>query len=252
MFSFRDIESHSKVIDENEFFTQYFNPDLPLRYDSNFFQLKYQPTLAEFELIEEMQYQYHKTEGLEHLKFYWPENKGFTPEIVAYFEKEKYAIELLELYTINPNHFYSVKPTDTIEVFCLSRENFEDFKQMNYLNDLAYGKDFADMKQGMYEQMLDSPTIIPYIAYIDNEPAGSLISISGNKTVEIDDLMTMKSFRKRGIATALQKAVMNFAKTNSKQVLLVADGDDTPKQMYLKQNYTYVSFRLGAQKVFTD
>lgn len=250
MLSFRNIECYSELIDENEFFKQFYNPDLPLRYDSNFFQLKYQPTLSEFELIEEMQYQFHANEGLKHIKFYWPENKGFTSEIMAYFEKEHYAIEMLELYTIDPKNFESDKQTSNIKVYSLSKENLVDFKRINYPNDLIFGKDFADMKKNMYEQMLDNPSIIPYIAYVDSEPAGSLISVIGEETVEIDDLLTVTHLRKQGVATALQEAVMTLAQKNLKQVILVADGDDTPKDMYLKQNYTCIGFRVGAQKVF--
>jgi hypothetical protein len=32
-------------------------------------------------------------------------------------------------------------------------------------------------------------------------------------------------------------------------IILVADGEDTPREMYQKQNYRYLGFRYEAQKV---
>lgn len=251
MISFNTINRYSEVIDENEFFKQYFNSAYSLRYDSNFFQLKYQPSLSEFELIEEMQLQFHEAEGLNHIKFYWPENKGFTPEIVTYFEKENYEIEMLELYAIDPLKFNQKINSDYIKVVPLSIETIADFKRINYPNDLIFGEDFADMKQVMYEDILLDPKIIPYIAYVNDTAAGTLVSILGEETVEIDDLLTINEFRNQGVAAALQAEVMEFAQKKGKQVILLADADDTPREMYIKQNYTYMGYQLGAQKILT-
>lgn len=37
-----------------------------------------------------------------------------------------------------------------------------------------------------------------------------------------------------------------------KTVILVADGEDTPREMYKKQNYQYHGFRYETQKVYQD
>lgn len=35
-------------------------------------------------------------------------------------------------------------------------------------------------------------------------------------------------------------------------VVLVADGEDTPKEMYKKQNYQYYGLKYEAQKIYHD
>lgn len=248
MITFDHVYRYSNLIDENEFFQQYFNEYLPYRYDSNFFILKYQPTLAEFELIENMQLAFHEEEELEHLKFYWPQDKGFTPEIVAYFEESGYQIEMLELFQIDPNEF-SIKVPSNIHVSPVSEHELADFKQLNYPQDLTYGSLFADMKQDLYTSVIEADFICPLIAYINGTPVGSLIALIGQTTIEIDDLYVSEEFRNKGVATALQTAVMTIAKEKKKQVILVADADDTPREMYLKQGYAFTGYQLAAQKI---
>ncbi|WP_208560414.1 GNAT family N-acetyltransferase [Marinilactibacillus kalidii] len=247
MFTFDHINHYSHLIDENEFFKQYFNPLLPGRYNSNFFLLSYQPSLAEFELIEEMQLTFHEDEGLQHLKFFWPQDKGFTPEIVSYFEQEGYEIEMLELLEIDPRDFKG-SPVSSIEVITIDQTTLDDFKRLNYPQDLNYGTAFAETKQQLFDMVLDDQNSHLLLAYIDGVPAGSLIAIVGSKHIEIDDLFVKESFRHQGVATKLQSAVMQLAIQQEKHVILVADGDDTPKNMYLKQGYQQSGYQLAAQK----
>ncbi|WP_080146873.1 GNAT family N-acetyltransferase [Marinilactibacillus piezotolerans] len=252
MNEFNLLHTHSTMIDENEFFEQFFNENLPERYDSNFFRLKYQPTIAEFELIEQMQLVYHLDAGLKHLKFYWPPNKGFTPEIVSYFEQEGYQIEMLELYSIEPAQFKAGKTDSEITIEPLSAQILKDFYQVNEPADRLHGQEFVNLKRRMYAAMVDDPAIVPYIAFIDGTAVGTVTAIVGDKTVEIDDLLTSENYRHQGVATALQKQVMQLAESQQKRVILVADGDDTPREMYLKQNYMFIGYQLGALKILPD
>lgn len=249
MVSFTNTTSYSTCIDENEFFKQYYNPEAHFRYDSNFFQLKFQPTQKEFELIEEMQEVDHLEKGMQHIKFYWPENTGFTPELMAYFEKNGYEIEYLELYAIQPEEFIASRDTSHIHVKKVTDETLEAFKTISYEEDRLYGEDFAQPKKAFYDWQLKESSITLWMAWIDNKPVGTLTMIDHEETIEIDDVSTIEAYRKQGVATALQQAVMEEAIKENKTVILIADGEDTPKDMYQRQGYHYVSYQVGAQKV---
>ncbi len=66
--------------------------------------------------------------------------------------------------------------------------------------------------------------------------------------MEIDNLFVDVSFRNKGIGSRLQKYAMEVFP--NKTVILVADGEDTPKDMYRKQNYEYCGFSYEAVKVY--
>ena len=64
--------------------------------------------------------------------------------------------------------------------------------------------------------------------------------------MEIDGLGVMEQYRHNAIGSSIQSHVGKLAKTNP--VILVADGEDTAKDMYIKQGYTYLGFRYQILK----
>ena len=88
------------------------------------------------------------------------------------------------------------------------------------------------------------------MAFYKGSPAGYVDVIISNETVEIDNLTVDESFQKKGIGSRLQKFVMESFP--EKIVILVADGEDTPREMYKKQNYQYHGFKYETQKIYQD
>lgn len=248
MLSFKQLATHSSIYDQNDFFIHYFNPDARFRYDSNVFQLLFSPVRVEFELIEEMNSQFSFDFGLSHIKFYWPENQGIYPDTLAYLNESDYGLEKLELYAILPEYFKAGPVDPLIRISNVSKELLDSFKAINYIEDLTISTAFAEHKQSFYDQLFSQSNVSFLMATINNDPVGSTIIIEGEDTIEIDDLFTLPNFRKRGVATALQQAVMQRAHHEHKTVILAADAEDSPKLMYQKQGYDYISFRIGVQK----
>lgn len=247
LINFDRIARHSGLIEENEFFKLYHNPDAPYMYDYNFMELTYQPTVEEFKLIEEIQLDFQTESGLEHIKFYWPENKGFTEEILSYLSERDFGIEILELYAIEPASFLAAHPSHQARIELVTAESLADYKKINFEQDKQYGQPFAIKKQHLYELNYEDPFIHQVIAYLGDQPVGALDLIHSKETVEIDGFFVVKEQQQKGIGTALQQYAMDFAK--GRIVILVADGEDTPKEMYEKQQYRYISYRVGAQKI---
>ncbi|SIJ64841.1 Acetyltransferase (GNAT) family [Mycobacteroides abscessus subsp. abscessus] len=107
---------------------------------------------------------------------------------------------------------------------------------------LPYGKPFAiesvnNARQTIIQKKDDKKRLV---AYVDNEPVGTVDVIITDETIEIDSFGVIEQFQRQGIGSTIQAYIGDLA--NERPVILVADGEDTAKDMYLKQGYTYQSF----------
>lgn len=249
MIDMTTFKHHSTVVDDNEFFTQYFSELYPWRYDSNFFILKFQPYLQEFKLIEEMQFASHQINQMEHLRFYWPINTGLTNEITNYFNREGYLLDMLELYSIEPKSFKASSVNEKVIIEKVNEQTINAFKSLNYLSDKEYGVDFANQKRKFYDYLLEDELSTIYIAKIDHTVVGSLLTFESEDYIEIDDVLVHQDWRNQKIATNLQLQVMENAMEKEKQVILIADGEDTVRDMYQNQGYKLEGYHIGALKI---
>lgn len=249
MITFDNITSKTTLIEENEFYKLYHNHDARFMYDYNFMRLKYQPTLEEFRLIEKILLEFHEDMEMDHVKFYWPEDYGFTEPIIDYLSSNGYGIEILELYAIEPKDFSPTKRNTTVTVELVTEETLEAFKQLNRTQDIQISETFAHQKQELYDQDFDDPKVQQVIAYLGQQAVGGVDLLLGEETVEIDNFFVLEDYQRQGIGTEIQHFVMDMA--GSRTVILVADAEDTPKDMYVKQNYTYLSYQVGALKEFS-
>jgi len=79
-----------------------------------------------------------------------------------------------------------------------------------------------------------SPSVRFWLAYVDDMPVGFFNSWPGeNGLGQVEDLFTHPDFRHRGVATALIAHCTADARARGAgPVVITADTDDTPKQMY--------------------
>lgn len=73
--------------------------------------------------------------------------------------------------------------------------------------------------------------------------------IETERTVELDGFAVAEEARGRGVGSRMQAFVGEMAR--ERPVILVADAEDTAKDMYMKQGYTFVSFQYSALKELT-
>ncbi|MFO8068460.1 MAG: GNAT family N-acetyltransferase [Alkalibacterium sp.] len=248
MVTFEAVATHSTLIDENDFFSHYYDSEAKSRYDSNFFQLKYSPTKTEFELIETMHWIFSEDNNLTHVKFYWPENQGIHPDTLDYLNQEEYGLEKLELYSIHPAAFNITAKNPDISIQVVTYENLDAFKAINYMEDKIISTAFAEAKQPFYDKLFQDESITFLLAYYQGKAAGSCIMVESTEGLELDDLFTLKEYRLKGVAKALLDYIIKQAASKQKIVFLVADAEDSPKEMYIKSGFSYEGFRIGAQK----
>jgi predicted GNAT family acetyltransferase len=246
--TFSVIESFSELIEDNDFFMQYTNQALPNHYDANFVWLKYNPTLSEFKLIESLHNDYQQAINQNHLQFYWPENTGVFIEVLNYLNEETYEIGMQELLHLNLKNFTTNKQAANIHLEFVTKQTLLTFLNLNHKEDLALGKSYAQHKEDVYRYQFQEPHVKFLLALIDGRPVGSLIIISSTNYLEIYNVLTDQDFRKQGIAASMIAHVVNEARQEQKTIILVADAEDTPKEMYKKMGFETIATQIQAQK----
>lgn len=246
--TFENIYTLGKVVFEDDQYKHIHYPEMLTRYDSNFIEFKNMPTLSKFKNAESYLREFHLKNGQHHVKFYFPANEKPGDGLIDYMNHSGYEIGYHELYSIQPDQFPFVKENPDIEIQAVTERNLETYLQFQYQLDLKYGSDFAIQSRELHKRNFDSQNIEQLLATYKGTTAGSVNIIIGNHTAEIDGLVVDESVQKKGIGSRLQKFVME--KFYNKTIILVADGEDTPREMYKRQNYKYHGFKYLSQKVY--
>jgi ribosomal protein S18 acetylase RimI-like enzyme len=246
--TFNNIYKAGKTVTENELYLHVHNQEMLLQYDSNFIKFIKMPTVEEFVQAESYLREFHEKYGQKHVRFYYPEGETLHNELKDYLIENKHNIGFLELYVIDPAHFPEVLPNQEIVTQYVTEEVFDGYLNFQYPQDCTYGIPFAEQKQAMYKRNFKDERIQQIIAFYKGKPAGTVDVIISKETAEIDSLIVAEEFQRKGIGSHLQKFVMD--QFSDKMVILVADGEDTPKEMYRKQNYQYLNFQYDSFKVY--
>ncbi|MGM0751365.1 MAG: GNAT family N-acetyltransferase [Bacillota bacterium] len=239
--TFDHIYNPGHEIGENELYKHIHFPEMLTRYDSNFLKFKKHPTLAEFKEAALFLREFHQSKGQKHVKFLFPDDHKPSEELMDYFKDEGYETGFNELYLIEPGQFPILEDIPDIEVREVTEAELNAYLAFQYEQDLEYGPDFADQKVDMHKRNFQNPRLVQLLAFYKGTPAGSVDVIIEDHTAEIDGLMVHEMFQKKGIGARLQQFVMK--QFPDKTVILVADGEDTPRLMYRKQNYRCLGFR---------
>ncbi|WP_066307430.1 GNAT family N-acetyltransferase [Bacillus sp. FJAT-29814] len=248
--TFEDIYTLGIIVSENSQYRHYHYPEMLIRYDSNLIEFKTLPTVTEFKEAENYLRDYHLKRGQKHVKFSFPDNIKPTGELLAYLTDMGYEIGFLELYAIEPKHFPSVINNPDIDIQVVTNQNLEVFLDLQYQHDLTYGIEFAKQKVDLIKRQFEDQKVQQVLAFYKGSPAGYVDVIISSETAEIDNLTVDELYQKKGIGSRLQKFVMELFP--EKIAILVADGEDTPREMYRKQNYQYYGFKYEALKVNRD
>lgn len=244
--TFEDMYILGNVVAENDLYKHYHYPEMLIRYDSNFIEFRKLPSMEKFKTVEAYLRDFHLQKSQKHMKFYFPENENPTDELMTYLKRLGYDVGFIELYAILPRQFPSVKNSPDIEIQVVTEENLDILMDLQYKSDLEFGMQFAKEQAKLTKRQFKNPIIEQVLAFYKGMPAGYVELIISEETVEIDNLTVEESFRYNGIGSRLQKYVMHSFPEQT--VILVADGEDTPREMYMRQNYTYYGFKYEAEK----
>ncbi|OHR50447.1 GNAT family N-acetyltransferase [Staphylococcus sp. HMSC056D08] len=238
--SMRLIDQPGTIAYEDEQKTIYLTPQEPLTYYTNKWVYHDMPTFETWLEDVKTQTHAHLKQESRHLAFTFPENTPLDSTFSTYFERENFDVVLLEMYAIEAHELAGDIP-DGLDIRFVDIYHLDDYLKICRYFSLDYGKDYADEVVKTLRQQFDGATNVKrVIAYKDNQPVGTLDMIESEETIEIDSFGVIKEMRGQGIGRAMQGVVANYAK--HKPLILIADGEDTAKEMYIKQGYTFISY----------
>lgn len=233
------------IENENKLYKHYSLDIVPDRYDSNFIKFKNFPTLDQFKEAEQYLTKIHKTRNQNHLKFVFPQDNTLPADIKEYLEQQQYSISILELYAVKPNKFQGQQNEDVLVQF-VNEHTLEGYIQLHFEDTLQWGEKYANDMCSFRKSNFVNEKINQVVAIYEDKIVGSVDLIVTELTVEIDNLYVLPTMQKKGVGSSIQHFVMdNYP---NKIVILVADGEDTPREMYKKQGYEYLGFELNALK----
>lgn len=216
----------------------YYDVEMPSRYNSNFMVFKKMPTLAEFQYYEQQQLNFHDAHHMKHRRFLFPENEEFPAALLTYIEAQHYVVGSLELYAMLPIEFNG-SVNEEVVVTHVDEDLLTAYLDFQYPIDLTYGEVFASEKQYLLKKQFNDPTIQFVVALLHGQIVGTLTLFLTADKVELDSFVVMDSMQRRGIGSTMQHFVMKHH--TEQTILLVADGEDTPREMYARQGYHYCS-----------
>lgn len=248
MYHFKNTYLFSSIITQTPYFTQYHQAKMPDVKQLNFMSFHFNPVLENFQFLESWQKDFHQEADQRFLRFHWPEDEGIYPEVFTYLNENGYQLGRMELLKINPQNFLVSSSQPPIAITRLNKDNIKNYLNLNYEADLEHGKVYAEQKQIQYQGYLKRPHIQPYLAFQDNHLVASIDLIVVKSSIEINSLYVDPKYRRQGIASALQGKAMEVAKENETDLILIADAEDTPVDMYKQQGYESLHSIIIAEK----
>ena len=222
MIDFWSVNRYGDIIKETPLFTHFIDNEVPSRYDSNGMLITENATEAQLLELAALQLQVQT-----HVKFV------FVPGV---------SVPLLPGFTLGELEVYElVAPlftkNEAINVQFVTEINIEDFLQIKYDDALAFGETYAKERIAWLRRMLLAKQITAAIAYLEQQAVGALELIVRQNTVEIDQFFVQPDYQRQGIGSTMQAFIEE--KFPFHTVFLVADADDTPREMYQKQGYEH-------------
>ncbi|MGK0577702.1 GNAT family N-acetyltransferase [Macrococcus capreoli] len=246
--SFKQTHVDADLFTENERYKHYHTPSQRVKYYANYYEYKEVPDVAQFLKDYHEQKKFHEKHNQHHALFIFPENVQLDCQLVETAKALGFSLEKMELYLLKTIH--GSKETDIEVVQVVADDDvLTDFLEVCREGDLEYGEAFADLKETTHRRDLENEQILQFVGYKHGFPAGKVEAVESEQFVELDDFYVLDAMRKQGVGTALQQAIWQYAEKVGKQVILIADGNDSPREMYQKQGYVLVSERYELLRV---
>lgn len=232
-----------KMEDDNKLI--YLTPSEPIVYVSNYWIYKQMPSVKQWVNDIETQSTMHKAQGSNHLSFTFPENETPDDQLLKEIKDKDFELSYLELYAISPEEL-NFNTTIDIDVQFVTQDNIEDYLSIHQVFAKPFGDDYLQQSTEIIRDQFVDDNKDRIIAYKGMIPVGIMDLIKSEDTIEIDGFGVLPDYQRQGIGEVMQSFVATVA--NNRTIILVADGEDTAKDMYLKQGYVYISYSYNVLK----
>lgn len=245
MVSMCDIYTDGNIAEVTERMVIYNTPSTPLYYDANKWIYRQMPDILTFQNDMLIQQRVHENQGSNHLQFEFPDNVKPHAEMLHFLRSKGFQLGYVELYVIEGNSLQNISD-EPISLKKVTAETVNDYFTVFNPLSIEFGEEYVRESNARILKKVQqvSTPVQYYVAYDAGEPVGIVNLIETKKTIEIDGFAVRADMQKQGIGKRMQAQIGKIARERC--VILVADGEDTVKDMYVKQGYTYISFKYSA------
>ncbi|MGV3041855.1 GNAT family N-acetyltransferase [Staphylococcus rostri] len=240
-----DIYVDGTLIEADDRVAQYRTPDRPLKYDGNKWRYRIMPDMLTFQNDMMQQRMTHEAQGSTHLNFEFPQDCKPSVDMLQYLRTKGFSLGCVELYVIEAAQLRALTQ-QPIHMARVTSETLADYFAVFRPMSMEYGEAYiAETERYMRSVVEEAEHAVHYyVAYEAGQPVGVVNVIPSEHFVELDGFAVLPQCQKRGIGTRIQAAIGQLAQ--ERPVILVADAEDTAKDMYVKQGYTYAGFQYSA------
>lgn len=224
-------------------------------YSNNKIVLDFVPTAEELDILEDNFLDYAYDLNLAYYSFVLPMNQPLAPDLFTSIGEVGYEISLTKLMVLDPADFKATtKAKDTYGDRLVLKEVDssieQDYFNFNQVFDKAIDDSgqFAAQKLNYYPWFLAENNTTALAVYIDDKLVAITDIIRLAHAYEIDNFQVLDDYQRQGIGSLIQQWVCDKALAEGKMVILSADADDTPYDMYVKQGYQDQGMQIGLNR----
>lgn len=254
-FTFDNMFTLADTYDETELYYFIGNRKVPSMYSNNEIVLDFVPTAEELDILEDNFLDYAYDLNLAYYSFVLPMNQPLAPDLFASIGEVGYEISLTKLMVLDPADFKATtKAKDTYGDRLVLKEVDssieQDYFNFNQVFDKAIDDSgqFAAQKLNYYPWFLAENNTTALAVYIDDKLVAITDIIRLAHAYEIDNFQVLDDYQRQGIGSLIQQWVCDKALAEGKMVILSADADDTPYDMYVKQGYQDQGMQIGLNR----
>lgn len=130
------------------------------------------------------------------------------------------------------------KAREDVEMRRFTLEHLEDWVYIDVAErDTEKMRDFADRRTRRVAPVFsEEPSLELYLCYVNGKASGQFHLFRHEDTIKLENFVVIPAVRRTGVGTAMMKFMLTKAKDAS-LIYLVADENDTPKNMYMNMGF---------------
>lgn len=217
---------------------EYADDKIKDMYDHNFFETKDSMTDEELQDFVSEETKRRKENKISYCKV----KTGSLPEKMPVdFNGKEPEIEHVAAYVYKGADTLDWKSVDNCEIKKVTDKSMiKDLIAMDIdVDGKRCTEDFCRRRaERMGNEYLSDSSLNMYVCYLDGQPVGSCELYMSDKVAKIESFSVLPKLQRKGIGTTILKYLMEKAKENKSDIrYLIADEDDTPKEMYVKLGF---------------
>ncbi len=135
----------------------------------------------------------------------------------------------------------NIKSNRDVNIIKVDESNKDLVYKFLYEDNLQYGEAFADKDSIRHVENMLNGNAVGFIAMDNDKIIGILNTFYENDICELDYFYVIEEYQRKGIGSAIiLHALDYYKKLGCNMAILVADNNDTPKDMYLKWGFVII------------